>query len=462
MQDISVIIIRQIKDILKQKGENLDDYSFEGTCWEVIMSNGDHSITINYEKYGIFVTVPSEKWAHKLRKIICKFINDGMDSCCRWILTTSEDHDRSLIQNMTINHTFDHAFCGFSCMATENEIKKMMQGNSKITGYVKDQKVSAAVVKDSLRILRATNLTQTVGGFIKRLGDDRSSRKAGTGSPSVPINPNVYAFVVDTGIDATHPDLNIDAMVSKNFVGTNATLWNDQNGHGTHVGGIIGAIDNGKGIVGIAPGTKLVAIRVLDADGSGYYSDIIAGLNYILQWQTNNPTKKAIVNMSLGGPANTSFDNAVKKLLTANIPVVVAGGNEAQNVSFVSPARIPNAITVGAYDSTNNKYASWSNYGKGTDILAPGVNIDSTYMGGGYAVLSGTSMATPVVVGSIVCLLTTNPSLKTLTAITNALINDARILSPKNYDNTTGSNPNIVLTYRQYGTTNRSVYVGKY
>ena len=142
----------------------------------------------------------------------------------------------------------------------------------------------------------------------------------------------------------------------------------------------------------------------------------------------------------------------------------VAAGNDGKNASGTSPARVAELLTIGAYNPTNNTEASWSNYGTGVDLQAPGVNIDSTYKGSKYAVFSGTSMASPMVAGAIACLLTKNPNITTVAQIRSTLITDASSNSVKNYDNTTGQNPNITLTKPQSsaGTTKRSLYVGKY
>ncbi|QKF94481.1 peptidase S8 subtilisin-related protein [Fadolivirus algeromassiliense] len=486
MENLQELIIYQIKEILTNKNQNLDDYSFEIGDNEIIVRRGSHYVKISYKKFkACCITDKSKKWIKYLEKQIHKIIkcyheetqdnnhNDNQDNnqvnqiTDRWIITMKNTRSLDLIKCPSSVHQMNryrNVMNGFSCTGTENDIKKMMNDNPDIEGYVKDEIAQAAVLKDSLRVLRATNLSQTIGGFISRIGVNRSSRKAGTRTPLVPLDTNVVVFVVDTGIDATHQDLNVDATNSRNFINANPADWNDQNGHGTHVAGIIGAKDNTAGIVGVAPGVRVAAIRVLDANGSGYYSQIIAGLDYILQVKNTNPSIRAIVNMSLGGPGNTAFDTAVRRVVSGNIPVVVAAGNEGKNASTTSPARVVEAITVGAYNSSNNIMASWSNFGSLVDVLAPGVNIDSTYFGNRYAVLSGTSMASPMVAGAIACFMTTNPTVSSQLAIRNAIVNDSKLLTITNYDKTISTNPNISLTSRQRtsGTPNRSVYVGKY
>jgi subtilisin family serine protease len=306
---------------------------------------------------------------------------------------------------------------------------------------------------------------QNVGSFIPRLGVQNSSRRAGTGKPTFPISNNIYAIVVDTGILASHPDLKskISRTYSRNFSNRNRSRWNDDNGHGTHCAGIIGAEDNTIGIVGTAPNVNLIAIKVLNRFGSGSYSNIIGGLNYIAQWKRSNPSLKGIVNMSLGGGAFTPVDTAVRNLINSGVSVVIAAGNEGQNSENTSPARVAEAITVGAYDNTNNVFASFSNFGTGVDLLAPGVNIRSCWLRNGYQIQSGTSMAAPIVAGAVVDMIS-NPSYSGYTPvqIRDKLLENATPLSPICNNGVTGSNPRINLTTaaRNAGTTDKSVYIG--
>ncbi|MCM8556324.1 S8 family serine peptidase [Sphingomicrobium sediminis] len=200
------------------------------------------------------------------------------------------------------------------------------------------------------------------------------------------------AYVIDSGVDLDHPDLNV---VGAGFysVGRNA---DDQNGHGTHVAGTIGAVDNAIGFKGVAPGAPIVAVRVLDRRGSGSTSGVIAGVN----WVAANASPGDVANMSLGGGISTSLDDAVKAAAAKGIKMVLAAGNESRDAGTSSPARAegPNIFTISAVDS-NNRLASFSNYGSVVDYAEPGVGIASTYKDGGYARLSGTSMAAPHAAG---------------------------------------------------------------
>jgi hypothetical protein len=477
MSNLPQIIIEQIKVILVSKGQNITKYTFKNCKWSIIVKKNNCKVTICYDSFKIScITENCKKWRRYLCKKLKQFTKHKThcDNITilpqeveeRWIVNLKNDRsidDINCPDSICVMHTYN-MLAGFSCTGTKSKINELLKMNPHIESYSKDDKAEITVIKDSLILLRATNINQTVGRFITRMGVNHSSRKAGTKIPLVALNPNIFVFVVDTGITSTHPELNINTTFSKNFTSANPTDWTDYNGHGTHVSGIIGAIDNNIGIVGVAPGVNLVSIRVLDANGSGYYSQIIAALDYILQWKIANPTKKAIVNMSFGGPANNSFDNAVRRLINGNVIVVVAAGNESRNVNTTSPARISEAITVGAYNPTNNILASWSNFGSGVDILAPGVSIDSTYLANGYAILSGTSTASPMVVGAIACLMSTNNSLNTPLNIRNAIVNDAKAINVINYDGTNNTNPNISLYTRARAarTTTRSVYAGKY
>lgn len=204
----------------------------------------------------------------------------------------------------------------------------------------------------------------------------------------------VKVAVVDTGIDLTHPDLAANVVSSYNAIATTKSATDD-NGHGSHVAGIIAGIDNTVGVLGVAPQTKLMAVKVLDRNGSGYYSDIIEGI----QWSMNNGAK--VINMSLGGTTDMqSLHDAIIAAYNAGIVIVVAAGNSGPGDNTVNyPAKYPEVIAVSATDSAN-AIASFSSRGPEVDLAAPGVSIYSTYKGGTYATLSGTSMAAPHVAGA--------------------------------------------------------------
>lgn len=206
------------------------------------------------------------------------------------------------------------------------------------------------------------------------------------------------AWVIDTGIDLTHPDLTVNGTLSKSFV-PRVTSPNDDNGHGSHVAGTIAAKNNTIGVTGVAAGATLVAVKVLDRRGSGAYSTIISGVDYVAA----NAASGDVANMSLGGPISLALDAAVLAL-AAEVKIALAAGNEAQNANNVSPARVnhTNVYTISAI-SNPNVFATFSNFANPpVDYAAPGVSIYSTYKSGGYATLSGTSMASPHVAGILI------------------------------------------------------------
>jgi subtilisin len=276
----------------------------------------------------------------------------------------------------------------------------------------------AAVVPDREVHLAA----QTLPTGINRVDGERSSTVSGNGTGSV----NVDIAILDTGIDTSHPDLNVVRGVACNGSG-----FKDGHGHGTHVAGIAAARDNGTGVVGVAPGARLWAVRVLNASGSGAWSNVICGVD----WVTRNAARIEVANMSLGGsgsePSGTgcatgdALHDAVCRSVAAGVAYAVAAGNSSANARGVVPAAYNEAITVSSLADFNGRagggaratcqsdiddtLANSSNYGADVDRIAPGVCISSTYLGGGYKTLSGTSMASPHVAGAAALYKATHP-----------------------------------------------------
>ncbi|MFD0205820.1 MULTISPECIES: S8 family peptidase [Saccharothrix] len=243
----------------------------------------------------------------------------------------------------------------------------------------------------------------------------------------------VTAYVVDTGIQKEHPDFGGRAADGHDFIDDDAVAQ-DCHGHGTHVAGTIGSTT-----YGVAKAVKLVGVRVLDCRGSGAWSQVIGGLD----WIAKNAAKPAVANMSLGGTASTSIDDAVKKVVAAGVTVAVASGNDNRDACNVSPARTPEAITVNASDSMD-KRSTFSNTGRCTDLFAPGSNITSTWNNGGERTINGTSMAAPHVAGAAALYLGANPANAAATPadVTKALIDNA---TPHVVKNPGSGSPNKLL-----------------
>ena len=229
---------------------------------------------------------------------------------------------------------------------------------------------------------------------------------------------NVDIAIIDTGIQLDHPDLNVFKNVS--FV-TGARTGADDNGHGTHVAGTAAALDNAIGVVGVAPGARLWAVKVLNSNGSGTMAGVIRGVDYV----TANAASIEVANMSLGGGNSATLNTAIANSAAKGVVYAVAAGNSNADAVNSSPANSPDVLCVSAIVDTNgdcggggpttsygadDTRATFSNYGSVVDIAAPGVNILSTYPGSTYAGgWSGTSMASPHVAGAVALYLATHP-----------------------------------------------------
>jgi subtilisin family serine protease len=232
----------------------------------------------------------------------------------------------------------------------------------------------------------------------------------------------VRAYIIDTGILFSHSEFSGRAMPGFDAVTSGGSAL-DCNGHGTHVSGTVGG-----STYGIAKGVTLVPVRVLDCGGSGTWSGVVAGIDWVVG--DHAAGAPAVANMSLGGSANSSVDDAVRRLIADGVATAVAAGNgnfvgRAQDACKYSPARVAEAMTIGATDKTDTK-ASWSNYGNCVDWFAPGVGITSAWYSSTTAIntISGTSMATPHTTGVAALYLQSNPG-KTPQEVRDALAANA-------------------------------------
>ncbi len=249
--------------------------------------------------------------------------------------------------------------------------------------------------------------SQVIPTGISRINANEGTSSSGAG---------VKVAVIDTGIDYLHPDLEHNYRGGYDFVNDDS-LPMDDNGHGTHVAGTIAAEDNGFGVVGVAPEAELYGVKVLNDEGSGWNSDVIAGI----LWAADNDMD--VANLSLGVEGNSrAMQQAIEDATKAGVTVVVAAGNDYEDANNYIPANYEETITVSAIadfdgepgglspqsygfgrqkiEIADDAFASFSNYGSAVDLAAPGVNILSTWPGGLYETISGTSMASPHVAGA--------------------------------------------------------------
>ncbi|HET8782598.1 MAG TPA: S8 family peptidase, partial [Pyrinomonadaceae bacterium] len=316
-------------------------------------------------------------------------------------------------------HTYNRALKGFSVRMPEQQALRLAD----------DPRV-AFVEEDGVVSLGTTQTGATWG--LDRI-DQRDLPLNGTYTYT-PTGTGVRAYIVDTGIRATHTQFG--GRVISGFTAINDGLGtNDGNGHGTHVAGTVGG-----STYGVAKNVTLVAVRVLDSSGNGTNSGVIAGVDFV----TSNHTagQAAVANMSLGGGASSALDTAVANAVNDGVTFVVAAGNENQNACNVSPARAPSAITVGS-TTTSDARSSFSNFGTCVDIFAPGSSITSAWRTSDTATntISGTSMASPHVAGVAALFLETNPTASPAT-VTAAIINNS---TPNKVTNAGTGSPNRLL-----------------
>lgn len=301
-----------------------------------------------------------------------------------------------------VKFVYSSAIRGFAINVPEQAIKGLIN-NPNIAYIEEDQIVSISVTQ--------TNATWGIDRVDQRdlpLSTTYNYDQTGSG---------IDVYVIDTGIRFDHVEFEGRAVTGYDAI--DGGTADDGNGHGTHVAGTVG----GK-TYGIAKGVKLWAVRVLDNSGSGTTAGVIAGIDWVTSHHTTNP---AVANMSLGGGASTSIDDAVKGSIADGITYVVAAGNSTANACNYSPARVPEAVTI-ASSTSSDGFSSFSNFGSCVDIIAPGSSITSAWHTSSTATntISGTSMASPHVAGAAVLYLQTNTSASPAT-VANTLISNATL-----------------------------------
>jgi subtilisin family serine protease len=316
--------------------------------------------------------------------------------------TVSADQARRV--GATVDHVYRYAVRGYAAHMSATAAQRL-RADSRVQSVVQDQSVAIDA--------------QTLPTGINRIDGELSSTISGNGSGAVDVD----IAIIDTGISA-HPDLNIAGGVNC----STGSSYADGNGHGSHVAGTAAAKDDANGVVGVAPGARLWAVRVLNNQGSGSWSAIICGID----WVTAHASTIEVANMSLGGTGTDTGCNdggmhaAICRSVAAGVTYAVAAGNESDDAKNHVPAAYDEAITVSALADFNglpgggaastcradvdDTFADFSNYGADVDIMAPGVCIYSTWKGGGYNTISGTSMATPHVTGAAALYKSTHPT----------------------------------------------------
>ncbi len=321
---------------------------------------------------------------------------------------------------------------GLAIKIPNEKVLEQLKNNPLVSYMGNDRKISA--------FIDTHTENQIIPASVDRVEDGESLNN---------INPNFVdadIAILDTGIDLDHPDLNV--FHERSFIPGTINA-DDDHGHGTHLAGVAAAKDNSFGMVGIAPGARLWAIKVLESSGMGEISTLIKGLDYINQHQ--NEVDVAVLSLGCeceSGALNIAINNSIK----AGITIVVAAGNEGKDAGTFTPANNPEVITVSAIADTDGKcggngpptpygaddmLASFSNYGNVVDISAPGVDIYSTFKSNSYTKLTGTSMAAPHVAGAA--------------ALYKSLHPEASPNDVKNYLLTTGTNPKDLCNGNGHG-----------
>jgi subtilisin len=345
--------------------------------------------------------------------------SDTAGSTSRYVIVLKDSVSAERISNAharsyeaSVTHVYRSALKGYAARMSEHAAARIAR-DPRVEWIEPDRVVTTAV--------------QSVPTGVDRVDAELSPTARIDGSDD---RVNVDVAVIDTGVDLDHPDLNVYRAGAKNC--STGKSADDGNGHGSHVAGTIGALDNNLGVVGVAPGARLWPVRVLNNAGSGTISSVVCGIDYV----TAHAAQIEVANMSLGGSGsddgncgNTNKDaehRAICRSVGAGVTYAVAAGNNHGDAASFVPAAYDEVMTVSALADFNGKpgsgaaatcradeddtFANFSNYGLDIDLIAPGVCIRSTWKGGGYNTISGTSMASPHVAGGAALYKAGNPS----------------------------------------------------
>jgi subtilisin len=363
-------------------------------------------------------------------------------------------------------YTYDDALNGYAARIPAQKLDEV-RNDPNVSFVSADRRVHA--------------FAQSVPTGVDRIEGDKSSQLSGNGSGSV----DTAVAIIDTGVDLDHPDLNVAG--GKNC--QSGTSYDDGNGHGTHVAGTVAAKDDNNGVVGVAPGAKLYAVRVLNNSGSGSWSAIICGIDWVTQNTASLNIK--VANMSLGGSGsddgncgnsnNDALHKAICKSVASGVTYVVAAGNSNKNYAGFVPAAYNEVLSVTAVADFNGQpgggaaatcrsdvddtAADFSNFTKagstdeGHTIAAPGVCIRSAWKGGGYKTISGTSMASPHVAGAAALCIATGKCTGGPASVASKLRQDAADHSTTSPTYGFTGDPSSPINARYYG---YLVYAGGY
>ncbi|MFE1732562.1 S8 family peptidase [Streptomyces bacillaris] len=340
-----------------------------------------------------------------------------------YIVMLGEKADKSKLAKEyggKLQRNYSSSINGFSASGLSETEAKRLAADPAVAKVVQNKKFSINATQENPPSWGLDRIDQT-----ETAGDNAYNYPDSAGE-------GVTAYVIDTGVRVTHEDFEGRATSGFDAV-DNDDDADDGNGHGTHVAGTIAGASHG-----VAKKAKIVAVRVLDDNGSGTTEQVIAGID----WVAANASGPSVANMSLGGGADPALDAAVQKAIAAGVTFGVAAGNESSDAGQVSPARVPEAITV-ASSTEADEQSSFSNYGSVVDIYAPGSDITSTWNDSdtGTNTISGTSMATPHVVGAAAVYLAGNPD-ATPEAVATALTEGA---TPDAISNATEGTANKLL-----------------